>query len=78
MVNIFETFPETDKKRNIEQMSMIIAAKTNSKGCSEVRLTMIKTIPNTLKRNGTEYFLRSNEIFCIINLVFGQLQIYNI
>jgi len=30
---------------------------------------MIKTIPNTLKRNGTEYFLRSNEIFCIINLV---------
>ena len=59
-------------------MSMITAAKTNSKGCSEVRLTMIKTIPNTLKRNGTEYFLRSNEIFCIINLVFGQLQIYNI
>ena len=75
---LFETFPETDKNKKTEQMSMITAARTNSNGCFEVKLTIIKTIPSALKRKGTEYFFRSNERFCIINRVFGQLQIYNI
>ena len=77
-VILFETFPETDKNKKIEQMNMITAARTNSNGCFEVKLTITKTIPRALKRNGTEYFFRSNETFCIINGVFGQLQIYNI